>query len=172
MHSGILALLCRRIHFVEASWFSSSLVCSCCSWGANPKIEPRPCSQQAYCVTLYHKELCCTFLLYAAPSWVLSYTLHPTELCCTLYMKSYAAKYWATPNPSELHWTLCANLHPIERPCTHWASVHPFELRCSLLSFAAHYCATLHPTELRCTLLGYAAPSELRCNPTELSSFI
>ena len=33
----------------------------------------------------------------------------------------------------------------------HWAKLHPSELRCNLLSFAA-------PPELRCTLLSYAAP--------------
>jgi hypothetical protein len=40
----------------------------------------------------------------------------------------------------------------------HWAKLHPTELRCTLLSFAAPRWATLHPRELRCTLLSFAAP--------------
>ncbi len=39
----------------------------------------------------------------------------------------------------------------------HWAKLHPTELRCTLLSFAAPSWATLHPIELRGTLLSYAA---------------
>ncbi len=38
-----------------------------------------------------------------------------------------------------------------------WAKLHPTELRCTLLSYAAPYWATLHPTKLCCTLLSYAA---------------
>jgi hypothetical protein len=38
-----------------------------------------------------------------------------------------------------------------------WAKLHPAELRCTLLSFAASTWVTLHPIELRCTLLSYAA---------------
>jgi hypothetical protein len=39
----------------------------------------------------------------------------------------------------------------------HWAKLHPTELHCSLLSYAAPYLVTLHPSELCCTL------SELSC---------
>ena len=36
----------------------------------------------------------------------------------------------------------------------HWAKLHPTELHCILLSYAA----PLHSLELRCILLSYAAP--------------
>ncbi len=69
----------------------------------------------------------------------------------------------------------CAVVHPTELQyyaAHYWATLHPTELRCTLLSFAASYWATfhpnwathqpdgdaLHPTELRCTLLSYASP--------------
>ncbi len=42
-------------------------------------------------------------------------------------------------------------LGPPEHIFFHWAKLHPTELRCNLLSYAA-------PPELRCTLLSYAAP--------------
>ena len=48
-------------------------------------------------------------------------------------------------------------LHSAELRSTLWAKLHPSELSCTLLSYAASFWATLHPSELRCTL------SKLRC---------
>ena len=40
----------------------------------------------------------------------------------------------------------------------HWAKLHPAELHCTLLSYAAPSWAPLHPNELHCTLLRYPVP--------------
>ncbi len=55
-------------------------------------------------------------------------------------------------HPTELHCTLLCYAAPS------WATRHPTELHCILLSYAAPSWATRHPTELRCTLLSYASP--------------
>ena len=46
----------------------------------------------------------------------------------------------------------------------HWATLHPTELHCILLSYAA-------PFEIRCTLLSYAAPCELRYTLLSYAAF-
>ncbi len=98
-------------------------------------------------------ELCGTLMSYAAPYWA---TLHTTKLCCiqlsdaapyltcaahylnyTLHPLSFAAPFCATLHPSELRCTLRATLHPLDK-------LRPFELCCTLLSYAAPYWATLH----------------------------
>ncbi len=45
-------------------------------------------------------------------------------------------------------------MHPTDQSRTSWAALYPPKLLCR---------ATLHPTELRCTLLSYASPSKQRC---------
>ncbi len=45
----------------------------------------------------------------------------------------------------------------------HWAKLHPTELHCILLSYAAPSWAPLHSNELQCTLLWYAVHSKLCC---------
>ncbi len=43
--------------------------------------------------------------------------------------------------------------HCSELGCTLRALLHPAKLHCTLISYAASYCAMLHPTESRCALL-------------------
>ncbi len=50
--------------------------------------------------------------------------------------------------------------------------LHSFELRCTLLSYAAPYWATLHPTKLCCIKLSYAAPNQSWAAPSELSCIL
>ncbi len=92
--------------------------------------------------------------------------------------KPYAAQYWATLHPAELHCILfLSSAVPSELHCTLWAMLHPTELRLlsielhTLVSYTAPCWSMMqpaehtisHPTELCCTLLNYAAPSEQCC---------
>ncbi len=86
---------------------------------------------------------------YAASYWgklhPTSHMLHSTELSCTFL--------------SELRCTL-SELHCALRDRrTLWAKLHPFELRCTLLSYAAPFWTTLHPSELRLTLKNMMSPA-------------
>ena len=92
-------------------------------WDAEPRFDSGlPYSKPAH----YH-------LSYAAP------------------MKSYVAPSEPRSTLNELRCTPWDTLHP------EWATLHP------IMSYAASQRATLHPSELRCTILSYAASSELRC---------
>ncbi len=100
--------------------------------------------------TLHLGELLCTFLSYAAPYLVIlrSWTaLHTVEL--------YAAPYWATLQPTDIHSILFLSYAaPSELHFTLWATLHPTELSFILISYTTPYWATprLYP------LLSYAAP--------------
>jgi len=84
---------------------------------------------------------------------------------CTLL--SYAGA--TTMHPTELCCT------PLSYAAAHWAMMQPTEesctilsyLRCTPLSKAARYWATLHPTEQSCTMLSYAAPYWATLHTTE-----
>ncbi len=95
---------------------------------------------------------------YAATYWAklhpTSYMLHSTELSCTFLSERRCTL-------SELHCALRAR-------CTLWAMLHPFQLRCALLSYAAPFWGILHPSELRCTLLKYIGPFWSTLHPTDL----
>jgi hypothetical protein len=45
----------------------------------------------------------------------------------------------------------------------HWAMLHPTELHCILLSYAAPFWVPLHPSELRCNLWATLHPNKLCC---------
>ncbi len=128
------------------------------TWGTEPNSKTLP------------PELRCTLFVlrrtlenYAAKFWA---TLNPTKLCCTL--RSYAASYWAELHLSMLHCILRARLFPAELCCTLLSLLYPTELCCTLLSYAASYWLMLHPVELRCTLLCYEAPYWATLHPAEL----
>ncbi len=130
-HSGFY------ISTADISWFSSSLVCSA-------GITSMGCLAE-------NTEEKNPSLLYSKPCAL------ATKLRCTLMLHllsyeaplSYAAPYWATLHPPELHsilfWT---------RPYPQSYTPHS-ELRCTPLSCAAFYWAVPHPTKLNCTLLSY-----------------
>jgi hypothetical protein len=80
----------------------------------------------------------------------MSYTA-PSELCCTALscayiLLSYTTPYWATPHPVELCCILLS--YP---PPPYWAMLYPSELHCT-------FWAMLHLPEPRGTLLSYTAP--------------
>ncbi len=120
-------------------------------------------SYAAYC-----SAISCTVLSYPAPYWALL----PSLFWSPLYPLSYTA-------PSELCCTpLCCACILLSYNTPFWATLHPVELRCSLLSYTlsprttlhllsdaaslshgALYRAKLQLTELRCTL----RPIEVRC---------
>jgi hypothetical protein len=124
------------------------------------------------------------------PLWdsctLMRYTLHPSKLWCMLLVmlhpwaalhtaKLYAAPYWATLHPPELHRMLfSSSAVPSELNCTLWAMLHPTECACILLRYNPPYCTLFcyaaacwatpsHPTDLCSTLLNYSAPSEQCC---------
>jgi hypothetical protein len=70
--------------------------------------------------------------------------------------------HWAKLHPTELHCILLSYAAPF------WAPLHPPELRCILFSYPAPYWAKLHLTELHCILLSYAAPFWAPLHPPEL----
>jgi hypothetical protein len=116
-------------------------------------------------VTLHLVELCCTLLSYAALCWdtlptpciLLSYA---APFWTTLHLQNNAPPYWATGHFTELRCTLlgytvvmvcpAAKLHPLWASSP-WAMLHPTELPCILLSYAAPYWSMLHP-------VSYATP--------------
>ncbi len=55
--------------------------------------------------------------------------------------------------------------HTAGQRTTNWATLHPAELRCTLLSRAAPYWAMLHPNEPRSTLLIHSAPCWSKLRP-------
>jgi hypothetical protein len=83
-----------------------------------------------YLVTLHPWATLRTAKLYAALYWA---TLYPTELHCILFLAPlYPLSY---TEPSELHYTVWAALHPnklrlysIELEHTYWATLHYVEL--------------------------------------------
>ncbi len=85
-----------------------------------------------------------------------------TGLSCTLVSYIAPAPSWFTLHPPELRCTLMSYTTP------YWATWRPAKLCCNQLSYAAS-------SELSCTLLSYAVPfwatvhpSELRCTLSEL----
>ncbi len=86
------------------------------------------------------------------PSTLLRYFTAPYWGTFTLYTTSVscAATFWATLHPTELRWTLLRHTAP------HGALLHSSELRCTLLSYAAPYWATIHIAELLCRWFRFA----------------
>ncbi len=80
----------------------------------------------------------------------------------THYQLSYAAPYWATPHPTELHRPCGPTPHPTELRRTLRATPHP-------LSYASPNWAMRHLTKLRRSLLSYAAPYWASPNPSRSS---
>jgi hypothetical protein len=73
----------------------------------------------------------------------------PSQLCCFLF------------TPPKLSLRLELGPPGAFTVSFHWAKLHPTELHCIFLSYAAPSWAPLHPNELQCTLLRYAVPSKL-----------
>ncbi len=74
---------------------------------------------------------------------------------------SYAAP-WDTLHPSEIFCTLLSYAAPF------WTTLHPSELLFTLLSYASPFWATLHPSELCFTFLSYTSPFLAMLYPSEL----
>ncbi len=78
------------------------------------------------------------------------------------YQLRYAAPYWGTPHPNRVtHNPVWATLHPAELRCSllrHWTlhltklSLSLSGLRCTLLSYATSYRATLHSWSIQLSL--------------------
>ncbi len=85
------------------------------------------------------------------------------------YQLSYAIPYWATLHPTEQRCTLLSNAAPYWATLhPNWATLHPTELHCTLLSYATACWTRLHSTELRCNLLNCAAPYRDTLHSAEL----
>ncbi len=104
--------------------------------------------QQSFLFTRLHFDRACAPVSCAQPSFWGSLT-------CQTPMA-------ASPKNKKIHYfqkqkaSLQARSRVV-RGAFHWAKLHPNELYCILLSYAALSWATLHPIELRYTLLSYAA---------------
>ncbi len=120
-----------------------------------PRVRARALRAPVFLGSLPRPPLLC------APPPPIAASLHPPKVKKNiLETKCFpSGPYSGRQGHISFHWT---KLHPSELHCTFliyaatsWAPLHPYELHCTLLSYAA--------TKLCCIQLSYAAPSELSC---------
>ncbi len=153
-YAAALSYAAYCIHSTLLNYHSPELHCMLClSYVAPSELH---CSLWK---ALYPNELCCILLSYAAPYWAIS---HPIDLHCT--MLSNASSWWATqPEHCTLlsYAALCRATPPPPSTLLNWAALHPNELQCIIMIYAAPLKSYLNLTELLCTLLAMLYPTEL-----------